>query len=66
MHPIRSPWTEAGLKYQQKQWKAHIYMEANNTLLKDNLIKEEIKKEIEGFLNSIKMRTHYTKTYRTQ
>jgi hypothetical protein len=30
MHPIRSPQTKAGLKYQQKQkqWKAHINMEA--------------------------------------
>jgi hypothetical protein len=28
MHPIRSPLTNVGLKYQQKQWKAHIHMEA--------------------------------------
>ena len=25
---IRSPQTKAGLKYQQKQWKTHIHMEA--------------------------------------
>jgi hypothetical protein len=29
VHPIRSPRTRAGLKFQQKQWKAHIYMEAD-------------------------------------
>ena len=28
MHPIRSPWTKAGLKFQQKQQKAHIHTEA--------------------------------------
>lgn len=28
MHPFRSPRTKAGLKYQQKQQKVHIHMEA--------------------------------------
>jgi hypothetical protein len=46
MHPIRSPWTKAGLKQQQKQLKAHIPMEAERALLNDNLVEEEIKKEI--------------------
>ena len=50
MHPIRSPQTKDGLKYQQKQWKAHIYMETEQcSLLNDNLAKEEIKK-LKGFL----------------
>ena len=48
MHPIRSPWTKAGLKYQQKQLKIHIYMEPEQ--LNDNLVKEEMKKEIKSFL----------------
>jgi hypothetical protein len=47
MHPTRSPQTKTGLKYQHKQWKEHIHMEA---LLNDNLIKEEIKKEIKAFI----------------
>jgi hypothetical protein len=47
MHPIRSPRTKAGLKYQQKQLKAHIHV--NNALL-NNLVKKEIKKEIKSFL----------------
>jgi hypothetical protein len=34
----------------------------NNTLLNDNLVKEEIK----GFFNLMKMKTYHTKTYGTQ
>ena len=50
MDPIRSPWAKAGLKYQQKQRK-HIYTwKMNNTLLNDNVVKEEIKNDIKGFL----------------
>jgi hypothetical protein len=41
-------WIKAGLKYQPKQWTADIHMEAEQ--LNDNLVKEEIKKEIKGFL----------------
>jgi hypothetical protein len=44
MYPIRSPQTKAGLQQEQKQQKAHRHMGT------DNLIKEEIKKEIKDFL----------------
>ena len=50
MNPIRSPQTKAGLNYQQKQWKAHIHIKSERCCTHDNLIKEEIKKEIKGFL----------------
>ena len=50
MHPIRLPQTKAGLKYQQKQWKHTYTWKLNNILLNDNLVKEEIKKEIKEFL----------------
>jgi hypothetical protein len=55
MYPIRSPQTKAGLKYQKqnkqtKNLKVHIHWKLNNALLNDNLIKEEIEKEIRGFL----------------
>ena len=51
MHPIRSPWTKACLQLQQKQQKAHTHMEAEQCSTQyDNLVKEEIKKEIKGFL----------------
>jgi hypothetical protein len=43
MCPIRSSQTKAGLKYQQKQWKAHTW-KLNNAVLNDNLAKEKIKK----------------------
>jgi hypothetical protein len=33
----------------------------NISLLSDNLVKEEIKKEIKGFLNLMKMKTDHTK-----
>jgi len=49
MHPVRSPETKAGLPKQQRRQKAHIHMEAKQMLLKDKLIKEEIKKEIKDF-----------------
>jgi hypothetical protein len=43
--------TKAGLKYQQKQQKKHIHVEAKqlDDILDDNLFKEEIKTEIKGF-----------------
>ena len=54
MHPIRSPWTKACLKYQQKKKKQknkktngnHTYIwKLNNSLLNDKFVKEEIKKK---------------------
>jgi hypothetical protein len=48
MHPIRSPRTKAGLKIPQKQRR---HMEAEqHSLFNDNLVQEEIKKEIKNFL----------------
>jgi hypothetical protein len=38
----------------------------NNALVNDNLIKEEIKKEIKGFLEFNENEIHHTKTYGTQ
>ena len=48
MHPIRSPQTKAGLKYQQNNGKHTYTWKLNNTELNDNLVKEEIK--IKGLL----------------
>ena len=50
MHPIRSSWTKAGLKLQQKKWKTHIHMEAEQCSTQDNLVKEETKEEIKDLL----------------
>jgi hypothetical protein len=38
----------------------------NNTLLNDNLVKEDIKKEIKDFLSLRKMKSQHTHTYGTQ
>jgi hypothetical protein len=38
----------------------------NNTLLNDNLVKKEIKKEIKDFLSLMKMKTQHNQTYGTQ
>ena len=50
MHPIRSPWTKADLQYNINNRKPTYMWKLNNTLLNDNLIKEEINKEIQDFL----------------
>jgi hypothetical protein len=51
MYPIISPGTKAGLKYQEKQQEAHIYIwKIYNALINDHLVKDEIKKEIKVFL----------------
>jgi hypothetical protein len=50
MHPIRSPQTKAGLKYNKNNRKHTYTWKLNNALLDDNLVNEEIKKEIKGFL----------------
>jgi hypothetical protein len=47
MHLIRTTQYKVGIQYQCKQYKAHINMEA------ENLVKEEIKKEIKDFLEFI-------------
>ena len=49
MHPIRSPLSKAGLKSQQNNGKPTYIWKLNNALLNDNLVKEEIKKEIKDF-----------------
>ena len=68
MYPIRSPQTKSGLKYQQKQQKAHIHMEAEQCSTKWSLFiyKEKIKKEIKDFLSLMKMKPQHTQTYGTQ
>ena len=50
MHPIRSPHSNAGIKFQQNNWKHKNTWKLNNVLLNDNLLKEEIKKEIKDIL----------------
>ena len=50
MNPIRSPQTKAGLKYQKNNGKHTYTWKLNYTLLNDNFVKEEIKKEIKVFL----------------
>ena len=51
MHLIRTSWTKACLKFQQENNRRRTYTwKLNNALLNDNLIKEEIKKEIKDFL----------------
>ena len=67
MHPIRSPQTKSGLQQQKKQHKLKNIWKLNNALLNDNLVKEEIKKEIKDFLEfSENEGTSHSKTYRTQ
>ena len=50
MHPIISPWTKACLKFQQKQQKHTYICKLNKALLNDNLVNEEIKKEIKEYI----------------
>jgi hypothetical protein len=50
MHPIRSPWIKADLCNNINNRKPTSTWELNNTLLKDNLVKEGKKKEIKDFL----------------
>jgi hypothetical protein len=49
MHPIRSPWTLI-INNTINNKKSILTWKLNNTLLNDNLVKEEIKKEIKVFL----------------
>jgi hypothetical protein len=50
MYPIRSSWTKICLEFQENK-RIHTYTwKLNNTLFNDNLVKEEIKKEIKDFL----------------
>ena len=62
MHPIRSPWTKAGLQQQQKQQKAQINMEAEQCPIQ---LGQERNKEIKDFLEFNKNSKH-TQTYGTQ
>ena len=50
MHPIRSPWTKAGQNTKKNVGKHTYTWKLNNTLLNDNLVMEETKKEIREFL----------------
>ena len=50
MHPISSPQTKAGLQLQQQNGKFTYTWKLISALLNDNLVKEEIKKEIEQYL----------------
>jgi hypothetical protein len=47
MHPISLPQTKAGLQLQQQNGKFTYTWKLISALLNDNLVKEEIKKEIE-------------------
>ena len=49
MHPIRSPWSKAGLKFQQKQWKTHTH--GSLTILSSMITwARKRKRDIKGFL----------------
>ena len=50
MHPIRSPWTTADFNNKINNRKPTFTWKLNNTLLKDTLVKEGIKREIKDFL----------------
>ena len=50
MYPIRSPQTKPGLQINKNKRKPTNTWMLNNTLLNDNLVKEEIKKKIKDFL----------------
>jgi hypothetical protein len=50
MYSIRSLWTKAGFNNNINNRKQTFTWKLNNTLLNDNLVKEEIKKEIKNFL----------------
>jgi hypothetical protein len=50
MHPIRSLQIKAGLQKQRNNRKPTYTSKLKNTLLNDNLVKEEIKKEIKDTL----------------
>ena len=50
MYPIISPLTKASLQYQQNNVKHTYTWKLNNSLLNDNLVNEEGKKEIKDFL----------------
>ena len=50
MPAIRSLWSKTGLYYMIKTTESPHTWKLNNTLLNDNLVKEETKKEIKDFL----------------
>jgi hypothetical protein len=58
-HPIRSPWTKI-FNNNINNRKPTFTWKLNNTLLNDNLVKEEIKKEIKDFLE---FKENEAKTY---
>ena len=66
MHPIRSPQAKASLKYQQNNRKHTYIWKMNNALLSDNLVKEEIKKEMKDSLEFSEMKAQHTQTYGTK
>ena len=49
MHPIRSPWSNAGLINNKDNKKPIYTWKINNALLSDCMVKEDIKKEIKNF-----------------
>ena len=50
MPPIRTLWSKSGLQWQKNNRKPTYTWKLNNILLNENLVKEEIKKEIKDFL----------------
>jgi hypothetical protein len=65
VHPIKS--TQRLLFNNNKKSRKPTYTwKLNNALLNDNLIKDEIKKEIKEVQNSMKMKVQHTQTYGTQ
>ena len=50
MHPIRSPWTKAGIQQNKNNRKFTYPWKLNSYLLNDNLVREKIKKEIKDSL----------------
>jgi hypothetical protein len=65
MQPIRSPWTRLVLNINKSNGKPTYTWKLNNTLLNDNLVKEEMKKEIKGFLEFNENDTSYQNLWDT-
>ena len=57
MHAIRSPWSKVVFNSNKNNRKPTYTWKLNNTLLNDNLVKEERKKEIKDFLEFNKNET---------